>query len=101
MAMGEESYFGSGYASNQVTFPNCGANEFLSIILRLLTDRSLLNRMHWSDWGWETWWPEYDRPLGKPLGPFEREGKYKFSREFEHLSVKLDCDGLATSFEWH
>ena len=59
-------------------------------------------RMHWSDSGWETWWPEYDKPLGKPLGGFKREGKYKFSREFEHLTVSLDCDvGFATTFDWH
>ena len=56
--------------------------------------------MHWSDWGWETWWPEYDKPLGKPLGPFKREG-FKFSRSFEHLDVTLDCDGFATTFDWH
>jgi hypothetical protein len=62
-------------------------------------------RMHWSDSGWETWWPEYDKPLGKPLGGFKREGKYKykFSREFEHLTVSLDCEhvGFATTFDWH
>ena len=71
----------------------------------------------------ETWWPEYvlrccllciympaldrrlsdcryDKPLGKPKGPYKRDG-YKFSREFEHLSVALDCDGFATTFDWH
>lgn len=60
-----------------------------------------LSSMHWSDWGWETWWPEYNRSLGKPLGSFKREGKYKFSREFERLSVTLDCDGFVTTFQWH
>ena len=45
--------------------------------------------------------PSPSLAVGKPLGPYKRAGKYKFSREFEHLSVSLDCDGFGTSFEWH
>ena len=55
---------------------------------------------HWDDPGWHVWWPEYDKPLGKPLGAYTRAG-FKFVRRFEHLTVSADCSTLQTQFDWH
>lgn len=56
--------------------------------------------MHWDDIGWHVWWPEYDLPLGAPLGPYTRSG-FKFSRSFEHVDVSADCQTLQATFDWH
>jgi hypothetical protein len=53
--------------------------------------------MHWSDVGWHVWWPEYDKPLGRPKGPFTRNG-YTFTRSFEHVDVTFDCSTLKATF---
>ena len=55
----------------------------------------------YSDWPTAEWlWhPEYDRPLGGPRGPLARDG-YRFSREFAHARVSMDCASNATSIEW-
>lgn len=37
------------------------------------------------------WYPEYDRPLGKPLGDMKVDG-WQLSREYEHLSVWVDLE---------
>jgi len=36
-------------------------------------------------------YPQFHYPLGKPLGDFTRNG-WEFSREFEHLSVKVNVE---------
>jgi hypothetical protein len=41
------------------------------------------------DFGGLEWYPEYDKPLGKPLGDFTKKG-FIYTREFEHASVYLD-----------
>uniref|UniRef100_A0A6U0HTL9 Glycoside-hydrolase family GH114 TIM-barrel domain-containing protein n=1 Tax=Helicotheca tamesis TaxID=374047 RepID=A0A6U0HTL9_9STRA len=43
--------------------------------------------------------PEYDQPLGKPLGPAEKEG-YIYTREFEHVRVKLDIKEQKADLIW-
>lgn len=59
----------------------------------------------WTDDGNTFWWPEYDKKVGRPLGPYKREG-FVFSRSFEHVDVRLDCgliataDGGAADFHW-
>ena len=51
------------------------------------------------------WWPEYDKKLGEPKGPYTRSGLV-FKRSFEHLNVELDCakveadTATAAKFEW-
>lgn len=55
--------------------------------------------MHWDDIGWHVWWPEYDKPLGKPLGRYKRSG-YRFRRSFEHVEVEADCSTLKARFKW-
>lgn len=56
--------------------------------------------MHWSDAGWHYWFPEYNKPLGKPKGQYTRDG-FVFKRSFEHVDVTADCETLATTFDWH
>ena len=61
--------------------------------------------------------PQLTRPIGAPKAPtFTKETPYKFSRQFEHLDVTLDChpepkcagytteaacDGGLAACEWH
>ena len=43
-------------------------------------------------WRWDSSpMPQFQQPLGKPLGPPLRVG-HVFTRHFEHLSVKVDLD---------
>ena len=56
--------------------------------------------LHWTDSGWHYWFPEYDRPLGKPKGSFTRQG-FVFRRSFEHVDVMANCETLETTFDWH
>lgn len=55
--------------------------------------------------GWTTdafpWYPEYDRPLGKPRGVAESRGPGKYFREFEHLNVSLDTTQQTATILWH
>ena len=44
--------------------------------------------------------PEYDRPLGPPKGPAKRDG-YVFTREFEHVSVRVDVETETGEIVWH
>ena len=55
--------------------------------------------LHWDDIGWHTWWPEYDRPLGKPFGGYRRSG-YIFTRSFQHVDVSANCQTLKATFNW-
>jgi hypothetical protein len=48
---------------------------------------------------WLTRPPEYDRPLGAPKGPAERNG-YTFTREFAHASVRLDLESETGEVIW-
>jgi hypothetical protein len=43
--------------------------------------------------------PEYDRPLGPPKGPAKRDG-YVFTREFEHVSVRVDIEEETGEIVW-
>ena len=47
-----------------------------------------------------TWWPAFDHRLGKPTGRFVQDGPYKFSREFEHAAVSVDCQTNVSHIEW-
>ena len=59
-------------------------------------------------WGWElktgplAGFPEFKRPLGKPLGDFTRPDPngWIFRREFEHASVWLDLNAREGKIEW-
>eukprot|EP01052_Picozoa_sp_SAG31_P010488 SAG31_NODE_575_length_13961_cov_41.577550_10_plen_421_part_00 len=55
--------------------------------------------------GWSTgsfpWYPEFERPLGKPLGVAETRGPGKYFRKFEHLNVSLDTTQKTAQILWH
>ena len=53
------------------------------------------NYSYWgmgSGWGVSSfpWYPEFERPLGKPLADAASTAPGKYFREFEHLNVTLD-----------
>ena len=48
---------------------------------------------------WLKRFPEYDRPLGPPKGPAKRDG-YVFTREFEHVSVRVDVETQTGEVVW-
>jgi len=48
---------------------------------------------------WMRWFPEYDRPLGKPLGPATKKG-YIYTRKFEHASVTVDLTKRSANIRW-
>jgi hypothetical protein len=43
--------------------------------------------------------PEYDRPLGPPKGPAKHDG-FIYTREFEHVSVRLDLETKKGEVTW-
>jgi hypothetical protein len=45
-------------------------------------------------------YPEFKRPLGKPLGPAVKTGPYAYERKFKHVSVKLDVAARKGKIEW-
>lgn len=51
----------------------------------------------------DNWYPQFNCPLGAPLGPPKDEGNYKYTREFEHASVFVDLndDILKSRVSWH
>ncbi len=49
---------------------------------------------------WMRWFPEYDRPLGPPLGPAVRTG-YRYTRRFQHATVWLDLKKRQGKIVWH
>ena len=59
-------------------------------------------------WGWTlqdgalAGYPEFKKPLGKPLADFDRPdpGGWIFKREFEHASVWLDLNTREGKVEW-
>ncbi|MDQ8183558.1 putative glycoside hydrolase [Pelagicoccus sp. SDUM812005] len=45
------------------------------------------------------WYPEFDKPLGKPLGEMSRDG-WKLSRDYEHASVWVDLESKEAKIDW-
>ena len=45
------------------------------------------------------WYPEFDKPLGKPAGEMIRDG-WKLSREYEHASVQVDLESKEAEISW-
>ncbi len=56
-------------------------------------------------WGYQQtdgsldWYPELDKPLGKPLGDAVRNG-FKYTRKFEHCSVWVDLQKKKAKIDW-
>jgi len=48
---------------------------------------------------WMRWFPEYERPLGKPLEPAKKNG-FLYTRKFEHASVVLDLTKRSAEILW-
>lgn len=48
---------------------------------------------------WDYQWPELQRPIGKPLGDVVQEG-FIFARQFEHVSVQMNCSSQEGFLEW-
>lgn len=46
-----------------------------------------------------SWYDEFDKPLGKPLADYTRNG-WVFTRYFEHASVTVDLDRRAAVIDW-
>jgi hypothetical protein len=43
--------------------------------------------------------PEFERPLGAPMGPAVQDG-YIYTRDFAHASVRLDIENQIGSVDW-
>lgn len=56
-----------------------------------------------SGWGVDSfpWYPEFDRPLGKPLGDAESRVAGQYFRAFQHLNVTLDTGKRTATVAWH
>lgn len=60
------------------------------------------------NWGWSLvtgpleHYPEFHKPLGKPLGKYTRvhPDGWEFTREFEHASVWVDTDKWEAKIDW-
>ncbi|MGB7347771.1 MAG: putative glycoside hydrolase [Pirellulaceae bacterium] len=46
------------------------------------------------------WYPEFDKPLGEPLGDMVKNG-WKLSREFQHASAWVDLEKRESEINWH
>lgn len=46
------------------------------------------------------WYPEFDKPLGEPLGDMMKDG-WKLSREFKHASVWVNLETREAEIKWH
>jgi hypothetical protein len=44
-------------------------------------------------------YPEFDRPLGRPLGPAKQTG-WTYQREFAHASVSLNLETKSARIDW-
>ena len=62
---------------------------------------------HWDDPGWHVWWPEYDRPLGRPVDPpmmpaaGSGADELRYTRRFASgTSVGLDLRAHTASIAW-
>eukprot|EP00041_Stephanoeca_diplocostata_P028183 m.789701 g.789701 ORF g.789701 m.789701 type:complete len:419 (+) comp23324_c0_seq11:324-1580(+) len=51
----------------------------------------------------DNWYPEFNCPLGAPLGPPQDKGNYQYTREYEHASIFVDLndDILKSRVSWH
>ena len=49
---------------------------------------------------WRRWYPEYDKPLGPPLGPAVKTAPYRYQRNFKHASVEIDVAARTSRIEW-
>jgi len=45
------------------------------------------------------WYPEFDKPLGNPLGDMVRNG-WELSREYAHASVWVDLESKEAEIQW-
>jgi len=45
------------------------------------------------------WYPEFEKPLGKPKGPATRNG-HVYTREFAHAAVWVDLAGKEARIDW-
>lgn len=45
-------------------------------------------------------YPEYHKPLGRPLDGAQRNG-YVYTRRYEHVDVRVDVKAKETVFDWH
>jgi len=56
-------------------------------------------------WGWKSeygsldWYPEFDKPLGEPLGDMVKDG-WEISREFKHASVWVNLETKEANIKW-
>ena len=48
---------------------------------------------------WMRSFPEYDRPLGPPNGPADKDG-FRYHRTFEHASVTVDIEKRTAEIQW-
>lgn len=48
---------------------------------------------------WLKRFPQYDRPLGQPLGPAKQDG-FVYTRRFEHLDVTVDVERRRATLTW-
>ena len=45
------------------------------------------------------WYPEFDKPLGEPLGDMVKDG-WALSRQFKHASVKVNLETKEAEIQW-
>ena len=56
-------------------------------------------------WGYELdngfldWYPEYDKPLGRPLEDAAQNG-WVYTRRFEHAAVRVDLENKQATIDW-
>ncbi|MEM6411707.1 MAG: putative glycoside hydrolase [Pseudomonadota bacterium] len=81
-------------AKEAITFP-------LASFLIIAGEQSYFNYT----WGYRdhhgalAWYPEFDKPLGEPLGRATREG-WVYTREFEYASVMVDLNTSTAVIDW-
>ena len=57
------------------------------------------------NWGYRlsmgslSWYPEFDKPLGKPLNDMQTNG-WVLTREYEHASVWVDLENKQSKIDW-
>jgi len=83
---------------------NTAAREFaMACFLVAAGNLSFFSYVDW-DFSWTIngvqWWPEYDKPVGVPLGLAVRHG-WKFTRSFTSgTSVSLDLEAQTANINW-
>jgi hypothetical protein len=45
------------------------------------------------------WYPEFDKPLGKPLNDMQTNG-WILARNYEHASVWVDLENKKSKIDW-